>query len=149
MDFRFCQLPFLLIFRFFQTQFKIIIYLRRCPFSADAAPHFNAMGRIYTDLAIYAVDSSKYKHKWSNFFLYFKNVLSRKLNALRYNILSRKHLQLSIKEDAKVCQMPILFFVCFLVLFKFDYFTYFRCTSQNISQHNNRKSAFLKYGQYQ
>ncbi len=31
----------------------------RCPFSAEAAPHFNAMGRIYTDLPIFAVDSSR------------------------------------------------------------------------------------------
>jgi thiol-disulfide isomerase/thioredoxin len=34
-----------------------------CPFSAEAAPHFNAFGRIYSDLPVLAVDSSKYVNR--------------------------------------------------------------------------------------
>ena len=39
----------------------VIFYAPWCPFSAKAAPHFNALARIYPDMTLYAVDSSKHQ----------------------------------------------------------------------------------------
>ena len=39
----------------------VIFYASWCPFSAMAAPSFNGLARIYPDVKLYAVDSSKYQ----------------------------------------------------------------------------------------
>ena len=39
----------------------VIFYAPWCPFSAMAAPSFNGLARLYPDVALYAVDSSKYQ----------------------------------------------------------------------------------------
>ena len=39
----------------------VIFYAPWCPFSASAAPSFNGLARLYPDVALYAVDSSKYQ----------------------------------------------------------------------------------------
>ena len=39
----------------------VIFYASWCPFSAMAAPSFNGLARLYPDVKLYAVDSSKYQ----------------------------------------------------------------------------------------
>jgi len=40
----------------------VMFYATWCPFSAKAAPHFNALPRAYLPLRVAAIDSSKYKN---------------------------------------------------------------------------------------
>ena len=37
----------------------VMFYAPWCPFSAQAAPHFNGLARAFPDIGLYAVDSSK------------------------------------------------------------------------------------------
>ena len=39
----------------------VLFYARWCPFSAMAAPHFNGLARLFPDITLYAVDSSKHQ----------------------------------------------------------------------------------------
>ena len=40
----------------------VIFYASWCPFSAMAAPSFNGLARLYPDVGLYAIDSSKYQN---------------------------------------------------------------------------------------
>ena len=58
----------------------VMFYAPWCPFSAQAAPHFNGLARAFPDIGLYAVDSSKSQVGSKNNFPLFKDVFIKKPN---------------------------------------------------------------------